>query len=303
MNLQDLMLLSDVLRHGSFAGVARARGTDASSVSRAVAGVEAALGIRLFQRTTRRLALTEEGERYLARALPLAEELQRAGAEARVLRGAVEGVLRLTASVTFGQAMILPLLPAFRARYPDLVLECQFTDATLDLVAERIDLAIRLAPAIEGDLIASRLMVTRYRVVASPAYLSAAPPLDAPGALDGHRLLLFPFRPFRDRWLFRGGEGGLTEVPVRGDMILSPAGAILDAALAGMGVALLPNYLTDPHILAGRLTRCLPEWEVTATSFDTGAWAVYPSRAYLPARTRAMIDFLRAALPGQPTIG
>lgn len=303
MNLPDLGLVSDILRLGSFAAAARARGTDASSVSRSVAGIEAALGLRLFQRTTRRLALTEEGDRYLARALPLAEELARLGAEARAQRGEVAGLLRLTASVTFGQAMILPLLPAFRARHPRLVLECQFTDANLDLVADRIDLAIRLAPAIEGDLVASRLMVTRYRVVASPGYLAAAPPLDAPDGLARHRLLLFPIRRFRERWLFRAAGGPLQEVPVQGDLILSPAGAILDAALAGMGVALLPNYLTDPHIESGRLIRCLPGWEVTATSFDTGAWAVYPSRSYLPAKTRALIDFLRAALPAQPTIG
>lgn len=299
MDLTDLTLFAETARAGSFAAVAKARGTDPSTISRKVAALEASLGVRLFQRTTRSLSLTEAGDLYLARALPLIEELTRLGYEAREARSAPTGTLRLTASVTFGQAMILPLLPAFRQAYPDIRLECLFTDQNLDLIAERIDLAIRLAPAIEGDVIASRLMTTRYRVVASPDYLASAPPLETPQDLARHKLLLFTIRPFRTRWLFRDTTG-TQEVPVSGDITISPAGAILDATLAGLGVALLPNYLTDPLIRAGRLTRLLTAWEVTATSFDTGAWAVYPSRSFLPAKTRAMIDFLSAALPRTP---
>ena len=285
--------------------MAKTRGTDPSTVSRAVAALEARLGVRLgerlFQRTTRSLSLTEAGDIYLARALPLIEELARIGAEARATKAEPKGVLRLTASVAFGQAMILPLLPAFRAAYPDIRLECLFTDQNLDLIADRIDLAIRLAPEIGGDVIASRLMTARYRVVASAAYLANAPSLATPEDLAAHRLLLFSIRPFRTRWLFRTAEA-TREVAVTGDIVISPAGAIRDAALAGLGVALLPNDLTDPEIAAGRLTRLLPDWAVTATSFDTGAWLVYPSRSFLPAKTRAMIDVLRAALPSAPSI-
>lgn len=299
MNLDDLTLFAQAARLGSLAAVAQARGTDPSTVSRRLAALEGSLGVRLFQRTTRSLSLTEAGDLYLSRALPLVEELTRLGHEARAARSTPTGLLRLTASVTFGQAMILPLLPAFRAAYPDLRLECLFTDQNLDLIADRIDLAIRLAPAIEGDVVAARLMTTHYRVVAAPAYLASAPPLDRPQDLARHKLLLFTIRPFRTRWLFRD-PAGTEEVPVTGDILISPAGAILDAALAGLGVALLPNYLTDPLIADGRLTRLFPGHEVTATSFDTGAWAVYPSRSFLPAKTRAMIDFLSAALPRTP---
>jgi DNA-binding transcriptional LysR family regulator len=299
MNLTDLALFAETARLGSFAAVAKARGTDPSTISRKLAALEDSLGVRLFQRTTRSLSLTEAGDLYLTRALPLIEELTRIGQEARETKAEPRGTLRLTASVTFGQAMLLPLLPAFRAAYPDIRLECLFTDQNLDLIADRIDLAVRLAPAIEGDVIAARLMTTRYRVVASPAYLASAPPLTDPGDLAAHKLLLFTIRPFRTRWLFRDATG-TREVPVTGDVTISPAGAILDAALAGLGVALLPNYLTDPEITTGRVTRCLADWEVTATSFDTGAWLVYPSRSFLPAKTRAMIDFLNGALPRTP---
>lgn len=299
MNLTDLSLFAEAARLGSLAAVAKARGTDPSTVSRKLAQLEETLGVRLFQRTTRSLSLTEAGDLYLSRALPLIEELQRIGIEARETRSKPSGTLRLTASVTFGQAMILPILPAFRAAYPDLKLECLFTDQNLDLIAERIDLAIRLAPAIEGDVIAARLMTTRYRVVAAPGYLAQAPRLEEPEDLAAHRLLLFTIRPFRTRWLFRDATG-TREVPVTGDITISPAGAILDATLAGLGVALLPNYLTDPLITEGRLTRLFGGYDVSATTFDTGAWLVYPSRSFLPAKTRAMIDFLGTALPRAP---
>jgi DNA-binding transcriptional LysR family regulator len=296
MNLQDLALLVTAARAGSFAAAAKSLGADPSSVSRGVARLEAELGVRLFQRTTRRLSLTEAGHLYLARLQPLLEELDQIGVQAREAQTEPAGTLRLTASATFGQALVAPLLPAFRAGYPKIGLECLFTDAVLDLVADRIDLAVRLAPAIEGDVVAAKLIATRYRLVASPTYLDAAPPLHAPDRLGDHRLILFPFRPFRSNWIFRDAQGRTTEVDVRGDLVLSPAGAILEAARMGLGIALLPNYLTDPDVAAGRLRRLLPEFDVTATTFETGAWLVYPSRAYLPAKTRAMIDFLRANL-------
>lgn len=296
MNLDDLRLLHDVARLGSFAAAARQRDTDPSSISRAVAAVEDRLGLRVFQRTTRRLSLTEAGEAWLSRALPLAEELETLTEQARSAGTTPQGTLRLTASVTFGQRVIVPLLPAFRARHPQVAIEALFTDANLDLVADRVDLAIRLAPAVEGDVIATRLIDTRYRVVASPAYLAAAPPLDRPEHLSDHRVLLFALRAFRQRWRFRDAMGQITEVPVQGDITLSPAGTLRDAAVAGMGPALLPHWLVDDDIRAGTLVRCLPGWDATATTFDTGAWALYPSRPWLPAKVRAMIDFLRGEL-------
>jgi DNA-binding transcriptional LysR family regulator len=206
-------------------------------------------------------------------------------------------LLRLTASVTFGQTRIVPLLPAFRALYPDLQVECVFTDANLDLVTERIDLAIRLAPAVEGDVIAARLMDTRYRVVASPDYLASHSLIRSPDDLTRHRVLRFNLRAFRTRWLFRDGDGHVNSVPVDGDITLSPAGALLGAALAGLGPALLPDWLVDDAIAAKRLRDIFPDHRATATDFDTAAWLVYPSRSFLPGKVRVMADFLRETLP------
>jgi DNA-binding transcriptional LysR family regulator len=207
--------------------------------------------------------------------------------------GEPRGTLRLTASVTFGQTRIVPLLPAFRARHPGIALDCVFTDANVDLVADRIDLAVRLAPEVEGDLVAAKLMDTRYRVVASPAYLDHAPALARPSDLSAHRCLLFTLRAYRTRWLFRDASGVVEEVPIAGDVTLSPAGSLATAAIAGLGPALLPDWLVGEPIRRGELVDVFPGHAATATTFETAAWLVYPSRGYLPGKTRAMIDFLK----------
>lgn len=296
MDLTAVRLFVTVVRRGSFAAAAREADLDPSAVSRTIAGLERELGVRLFQRSTRRLTPTEAGERWFARVEALADEFDRAADEARGVAAGPTGVLRLTASVSFGQRVIVPLLPWLRARHPALAVEAILTDATLDLIAERIDLAVRLAPTVEGDLIVTRLMDTRYRVVAAPGWVAAAGPLGTPADLACHDCLLLPLRGYRSQWLFRDRAGRVETVPVRGGVVLSPAVALRDAAIAGMGPALLADWLVDEDVAAGRLVRLFPEHDVTATTFDTAAWLVYPSRRHVPAKVRAAIEVLRAGV-------
>ena len=176
MNIADLTLIQDIARHGSFAAVGRERDMDPSSIGRTIAAIEEELGFRLFARTTRRMEVTEAGALYLARISPLSEELERAVDECRAMQVEPRGTLRISASATFGQRVIVPRLLAFRKAYPAVSIEGIFSDSTIELVTERIDLAIRLAPAIDGDYVVSKLMDTRYSVVAAPAYLRQAPP-------------------------------------------------------------------------------------------------------------------------------
>jgi len=296
MNLDTLDLFVEVARKRSFAAVAKKRNVDPSSVSRAIADLEAELGLRLFQRTTRTMTLTEAGDVYLSRIEPLTEEIARAREAALQVTGQPRGLLRITASVTFGQMCIMPLLGDFRALYPHLKVECLFTDANLDLVADRIDLAVRLAPIVRGDLIVSKLMDTRYRVVASPAYLASRPPVGRPSDLSAHKVLFFNLKAFRNRWLFRDAAGHVESVPIDGDITLAPAGSLLAAAIDGLGPALLPDWLIESAIGRGELVDVLPEHRAAATTFDTAAWLVYPSRAFVPRKVRAMVDFLRVRL-------
>ncbi|MGG5823465.1 LysR family transcriptional regulator [Falsiroseomonas sp. HW251] len=297
MDTETLRIFAEVARLGSFAAVARARETEPSTISRAVAALEAGIGVPLLQRSTRRLALTEAGHAYLARAARVIEELDRAAEDATATTGGPAGTLRLTASVAFGQRCVVPLLPSLRAAHPALRLELLLRDGVLDLVAERVDLAIRLAPRVSGDVVAARLMPTRYRVVASPAYLRDAPPLAEPSDLARHRCLLSALPDYRARWRFRRGSAAVTAVEVAGDLATTNALALRDCALAGMGPALLADWLVGADLAAGRLVDLLPNWRAAATEFETAAWLVYPTRAFLPAKVRAVIDFLRRHLP------
>ncbi len=296
MDVSTLQLFVEVVRQGSFAAVARDRRLDPSSVSRAIANLEKELGVRLLQRTTRQLSPTEAGLTYFERVEPLVEELHQALAVTTDMSQQPKGQLRVTASVSFGLTCIVPLLPQLSAQYPDLTVDLLLTDAVVDLLAERVDLAVRLGRLADSTLMAQRLMPTRYSVCASPAYLSRAAPLQQPQDVEHHDCLRFPLAGFRSRWRFQDHDGGLTEVAVSGRTVISSAIALQQCAIAGMGLALLPHWLIEADIQRGDLVRVLPEYAVTATDFNTAAWLVYPSRSYIPRKVRVFIDFLKAAL-------
>jgi DNA-binding transcriptional LysR family regulator len=296
METETLRLFVAVARRGSFAAVARAEASDPSAVSRAVAALEAELGIRLFQRSTRRMALTEAGARYLERVGPLLDELARARDDASAVGREVSGTLRMTASITYGHVRLVPQLPALHAAFPRLQFELLMTDARVDLVAEGMDLAIRLGPAAHGDLIGVKLSDTRYVVGASPDWVARHGAPRLPEDLRGRPCVLFNLGEFRSRWRFRDAAGVLTEVPVDGPVVASSLLAVRDCTLAGMGPALLPDWLVAAETASGRLVDLFPGYAVTATDFATAAWLLYPSRAYLPGKVRAVIDFLRPRL-------
>lgn len=295
MDIEALRVFADVAHSGSFSAVARARGVEPSSVSRAIATIEAELGERLFQRTTRKLTLTEAGTLYLARIEPLVAQFDEAAGEARAMGRGPVGTLRLSVSVAFGVARIVPLLGDFKARFPALTIELLMSDAQVDLVRDGVDLAIRLAPGVDANVVVTRLADTRYHVVASPAWL-AAHPLAGPESLSDQSVLRFTLPGYRDRWLFRDPAGDIMSVPVGGTLLMSNALGLRDAAIAGLGPALLADWMIERDLAEGLLIDCFPNWRATATDFDTSAWAIYPSRSFLPNKVRVTIDFLREAL-------
>lgn len=199
MDVSTLQLFVEVVRQGSFAAVARHRDIEPSSVSRAIATLEKELGVRLFQRTTRQLSPTESGSVYYEHVVPLLAEMEQAIAAATELSGHPQGTLRITASVSFGLTCIVPLLPEFEAAYPGLTVDLVLTDAVLDLVGERIDVAIRLGVMADSALIAQRLMPTRYFICASPQYLAQQGYPHHPHDLARHECLRFPLSGFRSR--------------------------------------------------------------------------------------------------------
>lgn len=283
----------NVANDGSFAAVARARGVDPSSISRAVAAVEAKIGLRLFQRSTRVLQITPEGRTYLDTVAPLLDALDAAAETARGSVAQPKGTLRIAASVAFGTRCLIPLLSRFRSAYPDLAIDLVLEDRHHDLIPEGIDIAIRHAPEPRGDLVCRKLRTVAYLVCATP---EVAAEFSTPSALQHSPVLRQSLPDFRDAWQVRAPTGATETFAITGEIVMSAPLALLAAARAGLGPALLADWLSAEDIAAGHLVRLWPNHTVAATSFDAAIWLVYPSRVHLPARTRAGLDILIEAL-------
>lgn len=202
----------------------------------------------------------------------------------------------MTASVAFAEVCIVPLLRDFHTLYSEMAIELLPTDETLDLAANGMDLGIRLGPAPTGDLITTKIMSTRYLVCASPEFIGARGPISSPQELSTQNCLRFALPEFRTRWRFRPKDGPVLDVPVSGNTVIANALSLRRAAIDGLGPVLLADWLVRDDIASGALVELFPDHACTATEFDTAAWALYPSRAYLPRRVRVMIDFLRERL-------
>jgi DNA-binding transcriptional LysR family regulator len=294
MDLATLSLFIDVAHAGGFAPVARQRLVDPSQISRAIAGLEAELGFRLFQRSTRRQALTEAGALYLASIEPLARDL---AAAADMARGStLAGRLTITASVAYGTIRLVPLLPALRAAHPGLDIVLDLTDRLVDLVSEPVDVAIRMSPTIPPGLIGVPLHPSRYHAYAAPAWLAQHGAITAPGDLARRPCLLFAGPLQRREWRFSRPDGGAESVAIDGAIAISSPLALKAACIAGLGATLLTDWLVADAVAAGQLVRLLPDHEASSSAFGSNAWLLYASRSLLPPKLRAGIDFLRAHL-------
>ncbi len=291
MELTHLEILLEVVRRGSFAATARARQVDPSSISRAVSSLEAELGLRLLHRSTRRLALTEAGRRYVEQVEPLVAGLADAAHIAGDLARVPSGRVRASLPVSFGLRCIVPILPAIRSDLPEVRLDLQLSDARVDLLADGMDFAIRLGHIDDPGLVTRRLRRVRYRCVASPSYLSERGAPRSPRDLVEHPALRFPLPAVGAIWRFRRGDQ-VQEIAVSGPLVIGNTLALRGAATAGLGVTVLPDWLVDRDIEGGRLSALLEDYEVTLSTFDASAWLVFPARRYIPARVRAVTDLI-----------
>jgi DNA-binding transcriptional LysR family regulator len=186
-------------------------------------------------------------------------------------------------------------LPQFQAQYPELVVDLLLTDAVVDIFAEHIDVAVRLGQLADSALIAQHLMWTRYRVCASPTYLQKFGVPMRPEEVTEHNCLRFPLPGFRSQWIFKDAAGALTQVFVQGRTVVSNAMALQQCAIADMGLALLADWLTADAVQSGKLVDVFPNYQVTATDFNTAAWLVYPSRTYVPRKAQVFMELLKRA--------
>ncbi len=296
MDIQQLRVFVEIARQGSFAAAARQLDLAPSVATRVMAALERELGVRLLQRSTRKLSLTEAGARYHEQVAGLLDGLERAADEARHASGAARGTVRITASVAYGQTVLVPSLPALHERHPGLEIDLLLTDNVVDLVADRVDLALRLGSRVDASLVGMPLRRVRYHVVASPQYLQRHGRVRQPADLAGHECLRFALPGFRTQWTFRGPGNELETVEVHGWLVASTALALHRASLDGLGPALLPDWLVGPDLARGSLVDLFPQHEATAHDFDSAVWLLYASRTYMPRRVREVMAFLKQAL-------
>lgn len=297
MDTDDLRKFLKVAELGSIASAARTEGIDASTLSRQLAALETQLGTRLFQRSTRKMSLTEAGETFRSRLGPIMEDLDAARAAATAGVEQPSGLLRLTASHAFGEAVLAPLLAEFCDKNPLIDIDLALTDDVIDLVSRQIDVGFRNGPRPTGDLVISKLLSTERRLVASPSYLRKSDLPQHPRDLEHHVCLTTSNAPQQQTWYFNKAAEKI-EVGVRARVRTASTISLHRCVRDGLGLSLLVDWLVDEDIRRGSLVRVLEDWSIAVGEGETAVWFVYPSRAFHPLKTRKFIDFVRERVGG-----
>ncbi len=287
--LSGIGVMVAVVEHGGFARAGDELGLTASGVSRAIARLEARVGVRLFHRTPRAVSLTEEGRRFHAEVAPLLSAIQDAAEDTGGAAQAVRGRLKVNIDPCFARIVLAPHLPALMARHPQLSLELVVSNHLEEMMAGGVDIALRFGPPPDSAMIARKLLDTRVVTCASPAYLERRGTPRRPEDVSEHEALLFrdPLtgRPFT--WEFhRGTEVVATKVS--GRVVMDDPSAALAACEAGLGLFQSFELALAPRVANGRLVRVLPDW----TDEIYPLYAIYPSRRQAPAKVRAFLDFV-----------
>jgi LysR family transcriptional regulator for bpeEF and oprC len=290
-DFRALAVFVKVAERLSFVRAARDLGMTQSGVSNAINRLESELGVRLLARTTRSVGLTEDGAAFLERCRQILGSLEEAEQVLSRARLRPYGRLRVDMPVSFGRLKIVPLLPAFRAEYPEVQLALSFTDRYVDLVGEGIDVAIRFGELKDSSLIARRFTRTQFGVVGAPSYFATHGGLRRPEDILRHNGLVYVIREtgFVRDWRFRRGGAEFAITP-KGDMSFDDGAALCAAACAGFGLAQLHDYYTDEAIAAGRLVHTLSNFSPPNDPISL----VYPQTRHLSPKVRAFVDFLVA---------
>lgn len=284
---QEMRTFVAVVDAGSFVRAADGLNLSKTAVSRLVGDLEARLGARLLQRTTRKLSLTTEGGIFYERCRQLLDGVAEAEAELTSQSGEAIGQLRINVPVTFGLLHLAPLWPAFMAQHPKVVLDVTLSDRLVDLVDEGYDLAVRIARLQASSLVSRQLTSTRLILCASPTYLQRHGTPTHPSDLAQHSVIAYSLLATGDHWTFDGAAGPVS-VNVTPRMRTNSGDTCTAAALQHQGIVLQPSFLVGAHLASGALVEILPQFR----SLELGVYAVYPSRKHLTPKVRVLIDFL-----------
>lgn len=285
--LDGIAAFARVVDSGSFSGAARRLGLSKSAVSAHVQRLEERLGIRLLNRTTRRLSVTEAGAAYYRHCARILAEAEAAEQAAGALQREPCGTLHISAPDSFGWMHVAPAVPAFLERYAELSVDITLSPAHVDLVDEGLDLAIRIGVLKNSPLIVRRLAPSRLVVCAAPAYLEAHGMPGEPDDLANHNCLCTSLLPWGDEWRLAGSPGEM-RVAVSGSFRSNNAEMLRTAALDGIGIAVLPTWAVAESLRTGALRRILDPWEPPASTI----YAVYPGHRLISMKVRAFVDHL-----------
>jgi DNA-binding transcriptional LysR family regulator len=296
-DFEGLAMFAKVAEERSFAAAARAMGVSVATVSRAVTRLEERLGGRLFNRTSRRLALTDYGQRLAERASRIYAEAQEAEDFARETSSKPRGLVKLSAPLSFGARWVAPILPAFFRQYPDVAIDLHFTDAQTDLIGDGFDAALRIAAMEDSSLVARLIAPVRRFLVASPSYIARYGRPQHPRDLGAHQCLSYLNRAKRDVWRFTHRKSG-EECPITptGPLRGTSAEALLPCVLEGLAITELPEFIATRYFREKQLEPLLPDWRMS----EGGLYFVTPTARARPAKISALADFLIAKLTDAP---
>ena len=291
--LDDVSVFVKVVDSGSFTDAAEQLELSRSVISKYVSRLEQRLGVRLLHRTTRRLSLTEAGQLFYQHSKAGLAQLDQAMELVSGLSEQPTGTIRLNVPMSFGVLHIAPLLAEFMGRYPQVQVDMHLDDRIVDMVDAGYDLSIRVASLADSSLVARKLAVVKHAVVAAPGYLRREGEPQLPEELINHNVLLYRYQESASEWTFDHADGRRVSVSVSGKLRINNSLAIREAVLAGSGIARMPLFVVQDDIQAGRLEALFEDSEL----LELGAWAVYPDRESLPAKVRALVDYLAEKLP------
>lgn len=292
-----LNIFHHIADSGSFTATAKALGLAVSSVTRQMDHLESQLGVPLLSRSTRNLALTHAGERYLEQTRPILDDLARVNQALKDEILEPQGKLRLTFPIDYGTTKLAPLLADFARQYPKIELELYAADHFVDLFSEPVDLAIRLGRVEDNRLVARKLAPQNRLLCASPDYLALYGSPQTPAELTEHNCLPYVYRGYAPKWFFRK-ENQTESVRIRGNLSGNSARMLLQATLDGQGICHLPDWLVAPYLQAGKLQTVLTDWQITPTLTDEsdGVYLVYPQGSRQQLKIDALVAFLLARL-------
>jgi len=290
--LDGMKTVVAVVETGSFTAASERLNISKALASKYVGEVESRLNVRLFHRSTRKLALTEAGKRYYQQALPLLEEFTELVDSVTGEQSSPQGLLRVSVPVAFGEMKLAPLIPQFMRQFPDISLELILSNSLVDMVEEGIDVRVRIGGVDDSSLIARQLKTLPLILCASPEYLQRHGEPQTPQDIGEHNCIIDSNFRIGKHWPMIGPDGKTETVNVSSRIAASSPSAVKEIAAAGGGIGMVPRFIVEPALQQGLLQEVLPDYR----TLEFGLFAMYPHRRYLPKKVRCFIDFMVAEL-------